>query len=274
LLCINIFANEEEIKSDTNNHETKEYIKKWEDSSFGLKPHYVNYILPYGFREGKYTSYDTSSGEYDNIEAELQVSLKINIAKHIFGLDEEYYLSYSHRAFWQIYIESSPFRETNYNPEIFILFPLLDNSSIFQLNNLIVGYSHLSNGQGDNGESVSNSRSVDYLYTTLRMEHDALITEFTLWVPFPGNDLNDNPDLMDYVGYGELKFSYFTGKHMFTLKGRGNISTENGAVEATYSYPLIKDVYLYGKIFSGYGESLIDYNNYITKFSIGFSFSR
>jgi len=274
IICLSVFASDEGIYEKIKDAETKEFMQKWEDSSFGLEPHYVNYLLPYGYREGKYKSYDITPEQYRNIEAELQISLKIGVAKNFFNLNEIYYISYSHRAFWQIYVDSSPFRETNYNPEAFVVFPISDTDSIFKLRDLTIGYSHLSNGQGDNGSATSKTRSVNYFYTTLRMTHDFLITDFTLWVPFMGSDLSDNPDLIDYVGCGEVKFSYFTGKHMLTLKGRGNISTGNGAVEATYSYPLIKDVYLYGKIFSGYGESLIDYNNYITKFSIGFSFSR
>ena len=202
------------------------------------------------------------------------MSLKINIAKNLFDLNEIYYLSYSHRAFWQIYIESAPFRETNYNPEAFGVFPILDTTSIFHLRNLTLGYSHLSNGQGNDGSVTSSSRSVNYFYAILSMKHDALITDFTLWAPFMGNDLSDNPDLMDYVGFGQIKLTYFKAKHMFSIKARGCIETGYGAVEGTYSYPIANDVYLYGKIFSGYGESLIDYNNHITKFSIGFSFSR
>jgi len=55
---------------------------------------------------------------------------------------------------------------------------------------------------------------------------------------------------------------------------RGNLMKENGALEATYSYPLKDKTDLYIKLFSGYGESLIDYNRNVTKLAIGFSFSR
>lgn len=272
--CTQVFASEQELNEKTADALTREYFEKWEHSNFGLKPYRPNYFLPYGFREGSYTSYDANSREYTNIEAQVQISLKINVAKDILNLEEKYYVSYSHRAFWQIYIESSPFRETNYNPEAFVVFPILDTTSIFKLHNLTVGYSHNSNGQGDDGDIIFRSRSVNYIYTTLSLKHNFLITDFTFYAPFTGSDLSDNPDIIDYLGCTEVKFTYFTGKHMFTLRGRGNTTTGNGAVEATYSYPLVNDVHLYGKIFTGYGESLIDYNNYITKFSIGFSFSR
>ncbi len=273
-LCLQIFANEQELYEQIQTLETQESIEKWENSIFSLKPHYPNYILPYGFRNANYTSYDTDSREYTNIEAQLQISFKINLANDFFGLNEAYYLSYSHLAFWQIYVESAPFRETNYNPEAFVIFPISDADSIFHLKDFTVGYSHLSNGQGNDGNITSNSRSVNYFYTILSMKHGALITDLIAWIPLMGNDLSDNPDIMDYVGFGQIKLTYFRGKHMYTLRGRGSLDTGKGLVEGTYSYPIVEDIYFYAKVFSGYGESLIDYNHDISKFSVGFSFSR
>lgn len=109
----------------------------------------------------------------------------------------------------------------------------------------------------------------------LRLQHDTLLTDITLLAPFPGKDnLSDNPDLMDYLGYTQIKFSYFYNEHMFTLMGRGNLRKGKGAMEATYSYPLTSDSYFFLKVFSGYVESLIDYKENISKVSVGFSFSR
>jgi phospholipase A1 len=259
----------------------KKGMQKWLNSDFGLKPHKVNYILPFAYREGSYKSY-VPTDDYRNIEGELQVSLKLYLGTGLFGLNESYYLAYSHQAFWQIYSESSPFRETNYNPEGFVEFPIKD--SFLNMKSIRVGLAHTSNGQGTNENVVyatpadnpgNRSRNLNYIYSEVAFQHDTLLSEFRLTSPFPGTQSDkDNPDIMDYLGYASLKFNYFNGKHMFTLMGRRNFSTGYGAVESTYSYPLIEDAYFYIKIFSGYGESLIDYNNYITKFSVGFSFSR
>lgn len=259
-------------------------METWLDGKFGLQPHYVNYLLPFGYTEQDYKSY-ASSDEYGHIEAELQVSLKLNIGNDLFGLGEKYYLSYSQRAFWQIYEESSPFRETNYNPEMFIVFPISDHTTSFNLRSVTLAYSHLSNGQGKTHDEVlyaypsddldNRSRGIDNIYINFTFQHKTLITDFKIWTPdFESKEKSDNPDIMEYIGYTKLKFTYFWGDNMFTLMGRGNPKTQKGAMEATYSYPLVNGTYLYAKIFSGYGESLIDYNNQITKFSIGFSFSR
>ena len=264
--------------------QAKDSMEQWLNGEFGLQPHYVNYLLPFGYTENTYREYPTSD-EYGHIEAELQVSFKINIGNDLFGLGEKYYLSYSQRSFWQIYENSSPFRETNYNPEMFVVFPISDNSSSFNMRSITLAYSHLSNGQGQTHDENlytyahedpdNRSRGMDNLYINFTFQHKTLITDFKIWTPpLESKENSDNPDIMDYTGYAKLKFSYFWGQNMFTLMGRGSPKTGKGAVEATYSYPLVNGTYLYTKVFSGYGESLIDYNHNITKFSLGFSFSR
>lgn len=261
--------------------QTKKYVQKWLDGKIGLEPHKPNYILPYGYSDKIYKSY-VPSDEYKQYEAELQVSLKFNIGNNLFGLKEMYYMSYSHKAFWQVYTKSSPFRETNYNPEMFIVFPISDDSSL-GLRSIDLRFEHLSNGQGNINEVDTNntyglqnrSRSINYFSSTIRFQHDSLIADFKFWIPNSSNgDLSDNPDIMKYIGYTSFNFKYFYEKSLFDVMTRLNIATGFGAIEVAYSYPILEDAYFYAKFFNGYGESLIDYNNNITKTSFGFSFSR
>lgn len=289
-LVLSVMASERKYKKvesyDVLNIEdnvSKQSMQKWLDKDLGLKPHRVNYLLPYGHRSGNYKSY-VQTDEYKNIEAELQVSLKLYLGTNLLGFNESYYIAYSHVAFWQIHADSSPFRETNYTPEIFVDFPVTKKDMYFNMSSIRFGIAHTSNGQGSNEGVVYNdpsdnpgnrSRNINLIYTELSFQHDTLITELRFHAPLPGtaND-EDNPDIMDYLGYTSVKFNYFLGHHMFTLMARMNFTKRLGAVESTYSYPLIDNAYFYTKIFTGYGESLIDYNNDITKFSVGFSFSR
>ncbi len=262
-----------------SNDRSKENMQKWLDGSFGLKPYRSNYLLPFGIAKNKYVSHKPKVS-YRNIEAELQVSLKLMFAKNLFGLHGKYYASYTHKAFWQIYMESSPFRESIYNPEGFVVFPVSDRHSGFNIRSVKFAIAHQSNGQPNTEDSLyykgyNLSKSINYLYTTVTLQHKTLLTDITLMAPYLGKqDLDDNPDIMKYLGYTKVKCSYFYNEHMFTLMVRGNISSLKGAVEATYSYPVFDDIYLYMKFFSGYVESLVDYDREVTKFSIGFSFSR
>jgi len=267
---------------EVENITTKSSMQNWLDHDFGLRPYRVNYLLPYGYRDEAYES-NIPTVEYKNIEAEMQISLQLQVANDLLGLGGKYYVSYTQQSFWQIYAESAPFRETLYNPEGFVIFPISDDDNYFRFRSLKFALAHRSNGQPDttevtfsnNNSTLGNlSRSVNYVYTNLRLQHKTLVLDLKAWIPFPEDpEKSDNIDMMDYTGYTSAKITYFWGDNMFTLKGRGNIETRKGALEATYSYPLVHN-FFFTKIFTGYGESLIDYNNYITKFSVGFSFSR
>jgi phospholipase A1 len=268
------------IQNITNDR-SRSTMQDWLKDSFGLKPYRANYLLPLSVANKTYVSHQPDIVTYRSVEAEIQVSLKLQVAHDLLGLNEKYYLSYTQQAFWQIYAYSSPFRENLYNPEGFVVFPISDQESIFHIRSLKFAVAHKSNGQPNTTDiaefnGFNLSKSINYFYTTLRLQHKTLITDLTFMAPFPGSaNLSDNPDLMKYLGYTKVKFSYFYNENMFTLMLRGNLDSFRGAAEATYSYPIRKHkTYLYVKLFTGYVESLIDYNKNITKFSIGISFSR
>lgn len=278
---------------DVNDTDAQNIITKKVRGLFGLKPYRENYLLPFAYREGDYASY-TPSDKYTNIEAELQISLQYDAYTNLFGLDETYTLAYTQKSMWQIYADSAPFRETNYNPEFFVSFPIYHSSDTLSMKMLRISLSHQSNGQGDitklerNSTPLSiegyedtwlqsRSRSWNYASAMLVMQHKSLFLMLKGWYRFketPEND--DNPDLIDYLGHGEMMIYYLYRKSLIKAKWRQNFQTGYGAIEASLSYPFAnqENVYWYAKIFSGYGETLIDYNNYITKFALGFSFSR
>jgi phospholipase A1 len=57
---------------------------------------------------------------------------------------------------------------------------------------------------------------------------------------------------------------------------RGYIGTDKGNVSLNYSIPVARDsdTCLVIRLFSGYGESLLDYNRSITRIGIGLMFNR
>ena len=267
-----------ETKNITNDR-SKENMEQWINAEFGLQPYRTNYLLPFSIANRTYEAH--SPGEdFKDKEAEIQVSLKLKVASNLSSLHETYYLSYTQHAFWQIYTQSAPFRESLYNPEAFVVFPISDKQSCLQMRSLKLAIAHMSNGQPNTKDNPTYngfnlSKSINYVYATLRLQHKTLISDLTFMTPYLGNsDLTDNPDIMKYMGYTKVKLTYFHNEHMFTFMVRGNLDSRKGAVEGTYSYPIYKSTYLYAKVFSGYMESLIDYNHYITKFAIGVSFSR
>ena len=259
----------------------KQSLGDWVHEKFGLTPYRPNYLLPFGYTRHNYKVWTPTDGKYKHVEAEFQVSLKLAFKKNVLGYGETWYGAYTQHSFWQLYIDSAPFRESNYNPELFVTFPM-GSQEFYGLKSLTFGYSHISNGQGnitetDNAskypEMQNRSRSINTLFAKAVFQEGPFLFDVKFWTRI--GPLDDNEDIMDYYGYGSVRALYFYKKHLFTLAGRFNPLEQKGALEFTYSHPGYLDgVYWYFKIFSGYGESLIDYNENLTKYSIGVAFSR
>jgi len=253
------------------NGTSKETIATIVNSSFNLRAYQENYFLPASYRYGSDIS-QFESHQTKNIETEFQVSIRYDFASDLLGLGELYSFGYTQRSWWQLYSESAFFRESNYQPEFFVKIPtytFLDNTPIKGFKVALV---HQSNGRGGEYERSWNRVSFSTFLQTKN-----LITELELWNRLPDN-IDYNPDLIDYLGNGQLKFMFPYEKHLFKLTLRSNPSLHKSSAEFTYSHPLPareeNDLFLYIKTFNGYGESLIDYNHNVNKISIGVSISR
>jgi phospholipase A1/A2 len=244
------------------------------ESAWGLQPdsrkayvrlHQPNYLLFARYtndvnREPYEPLFDAFADQYDfeNLEAKFQLSFKgrlLSSEDRRWGL----WFAYTQQSQWQVYSDdiSRPFRETNYMPELFGSFrPDLEVGGL-RFNLLNFGYTHQSNGRAD-----PISRSWDRLFVEggLDSENFALIVR--AWTRIePSAEEDDNPDITDYLGHGQVTALYRWRENTFTLMGRGNPSTGKGAAQFSWtSRPILGPLRVHFQLFSGYGESLIDYD--------------
>ncbi len=246
--------------------ETQKTIQQYLESAYNVSAHKANYFLPASYRmEDNFENPQADVPDPIQTEIEFQISLKYEFGSNFFGLNESYAVAYSQRSFWQFYVPSAYFRESNYNPEFFITTPIPTKV----MKGVRVGFAHMSNGRG--GE---NERSWNYFYSNLYFQYKYLFIDLKLWASTHASRAKYNDDLLDYLGYGHLKFTVPIKKHLIDTTFR--YAKKGYAAELNYTYPLTsaEDLYVYVKGFSGYGESLIDYNNKVNKIGIGFSISR
>jgi phospholipase A1 len=255
---------------------------------FDIRFHNANYLLL-----GRYTDnvnnapylslvQGTSRAESDlsNTEAKFQISFKARL----WTTDDRrwgVWAAYTQQSQWQVYNgdTSRPFRENNYMPELIVSYrPDVDLGGGFNWKLLNFGYNHQSNGRSDlitNGTNNGLSRSWDRLFAEFGVERDNLALFGTVWYRLPeDSNKDDNPDITDYYGYGKLSALYRWRGNTFSAAVRGNLATGKGAVEANwFSPPLFGPLRGYVQVFSGYGESLIDYNWNQTTIGAGFALS-
>jgi len=249
-----------------------------------LTPHHRNYILPVSYIsqpnnrpfDGIKAISDEQGEPLDNFEVKYQLSLKVPIYTGFSDPDQAIYTAFTLQSYWQFYNKdiSSPFRETNYEPEVFWI-NFLDDENVLWGDEMavVVGLSHQSNGR-----SQPNSRSWNRLYANFIWENRGFVFSFKPWYRLPEDDKSDaleakgddNPDIYKYMGYFEFSGVYRQGDHEFGFMVRNNLNSDNrGALQLDWSFPMWGRLRGYAQYFNGYGESMIDYNADIQRFGIG-----
>ncbi|WP_409158676.1 phospholipase A [Pectobacterium sp. B2J-2] len=237
------------------------------DTPFVLYPYESNYLLyTYTSNINKTAiQSDNWSDEARKDEVHYQLSLGFPIWRGILGGNSLLGASYTQRSWWQLSnrSESSPFRETDYEPQVFLGWATNYTFAGWTLRDVEVGFNHQSNGR-----SEPTSRSWNRAYARLMAQNGNWQVDVKPWIRFSDSQ-DDNPDITKYMGHYRLRVGYVWGDSVFSAEGRYNWNSGYGGGELGWSYPLTRHVRFYTKVFSGYGESLIDYNHRQTRFGVG-----
>lgn len=212
--------------------------------------------------------------EQKRLETKMQISFKSKLAEDLFKTRADLWFGYTQKSDWQIFNQgrkSAPFRNTDYEPEIFITQPVkADLPFGGKLRVLGAGLVHQSNGQ-----SRPESRSWNRIYLMAGSEWGKFTVIPRLWkrIDRDGED-DDNPDINQYMGYGDLKMQYrFNDKQSIAGILRYNPKSGRGAAELAYTFPIKGRLKAVVRGFHGYGESLIDYNHKQNGIGIGVMFN-
>ncbi|KAB2319940.1 phospholipase A [Betaproteobacteria bacterium SCN1] len=245
--------------------------------AFLFRPHKPNYFLPVKFsNRPNNMPFHNALGQtglgLDAVETELQLSFKVKAMEGVFGHDDfDLWFGYTTTSYWQAYNDtiSSPFRETNYEPEAMLVWRTDYSLAGFRGRFVNFGLVHQSNGRGE-----TLSRSWNRAYAQLGFERGNLAVLVRPWYRIPENDRkDDNPDIGKSLGHGDLQLVYRDGRQSYSLLLRNNLRRENnrGAFELSWRFPLYGRLSGYVQFFSGYGESLIDYDH--VQQTLGFGIS-
>lgn len=208
----------------------------------------------------------------DDVETKLQLSFKTKFVENLFGDNGDLWGGYTQNSRWQVYNSenSRPFRETNYEPEVMLVFR--NNYSLGGWKGRMTGISinHQSNGRAD-----PLSRSWNRLILSAGLDRGNWAFVVRPWWRIPdGTDEDDNPDIEDYIGRGDAMLVYSNGGHEFAVLGRHSLrggEDSHGAVQLDWGFPIDSNLRGHVQLFHGYGESLIDYNHKATYLGLGVS---
>ncbi|RIV70166.1 phospholipase [Flagellimonas aequoris] len=208
-----------------------------------------------------------SSISKETADAKYQISFKQLILRGELPFNSHLFLTYTQKAFWNVYEFSSPFQEVNFNPGIGLGAPVFDRHD--RLKGLVeMKLEHESNGRDSIYSRSWNSLSLNY---NTRLG-EKLMVGIKGWLPFVYKE--DNPDLLNYIGFGELSFFYdFSDKLKLDVNMRkGNQWDWKGRVRTRLSLRLSETTnqHLMLEWYTGYGESLITYDQSRSMIRLGY----
>jgi outer membrane phospholipase A len=194
--------------------------------------------------------------------------LKLQYSFKYRPVDEfDFFLAFTNYMLWDIYADSFPIIDNNFNPEAFYRFVDSDRWLV----SADAGYVHLSNGT-----SGVQSRSVDRLFvrghkTGKVVGRDFYATADAYLIIAEGEN---NPDYSDYLGFWDFTFwlkNVFKQKNEMGLDlqyqrtsgENGSLFTQgNNMIGLQYRFPNLPrfNPTFYVQWFNGYGEVILDYN--------------
>ncbi|WP_255494735.1 phospholipase A [Luteibacter sp. Sphag1AF] len=259
---------------------------RWElspESKLGtmnLRGYRPTYVLPYFVTSNQNQTPHSPAPDHtvetpaglQNAEMKFQLSLKTKVWQGVFGDQGDLWVGYTQSSRWQVYNKelSRPFRETNYEPEAMLVFNT--NYQIFGWTGRMAGISltHQSNGRSD-----PLSRSWNRVIADVGFEREGWTVMLRPWWRIPEDrKTDDNPDISNYMGRGEVQIVREWGANEFALAARHSFRSgadSHGSLRFTWSFPLVNNLRGFMEVFNGYGESMIDYNHHATYLGLGVS---
>lgn len=223
------------------------------------------------------------STDYRSSEMRLQLSVRTKIASGLLTHEDparadSLWFAYSQQSYWQIFSAplSRPFRATDHEPELIYIYPLdLSLPGRWRARYAGLGLVHQSNGQ-----SLPLSRSWNRAYLMAGADlNERWLLSTRLWQRLPERaEDDDNPGISDGLGRAEMRLGWalnqdhglsLTLRHAMRSGGRGSVRLEwfmGLASNGGYG-----DLRLHTQLFSGYGDSLTDYNFRRHTVSVGLS---
>lgn len=265
-------------KSFLQNRINKQF-KSTGEAKFALMPYRRNYfvysLLQNGLNEQPYIENDPYTViEGKAQELQLQVSIMVPVWDRMFGSPLSIYAAYTNRSFWQVFAEahSSPFRETNHEPEVWFWYHYDLEFGDVRLPMAWLGYTHQSNGKWE-----PLSRGWDRLFAQFFASYDSVDLSWKPWVSiwndetYRGLDGTKHSDYTPYVGDGELTLTYAYRHNNASVHWNYSFAgISYGGVTADLEVPITDYLSLYGRYFYGYGENLVDMDYRSNTLSFGF----
>ncbi|MBD8387039.1 phospholipase A [Dysgonomonas sp. BGC7] len=201
-----------------------------------------------------------------NSDAKFQVSIRHKLTNSTLPFKTYVFLTYTQKAFWNVFQKSFPFRDLNYNPTVGLGRALVRHNRF--LGTMTLQFEHESNGKDEEDSRSWNKVSFGTHFTL----NDRWTMHAKAWIPIV--DGGNNKDIVKYSGWGMWGMDYSSPKKKYnfgflmTKRGGRNL---NANITANFAVRLFNDdnQFLFLEYYNGYGESMLDYKQFRQRLRLG-----
>ena len=211
------------------------------------------------------TARNTKPTEF-NSDVKFQISFRHRLTKSILPLHSHLFLQYSQKAIWNVFEESLPFHDLNFNPGIGVQNLVVYNGKL--VGNGTIMLEHESNGRDGEASRSWNKVSVSYAAVI----DPRLEVYGKTWIPII--DGQQNKDILKYCGIFQVGSQFISADRRWVadvtfVKRQGWNLNFNTILNVGFRFSKRDNQYLMLHFYDGYGENLLDYNKYHCRLRIG-----
>lgn len=194
-----------------------------------------------------------------NSNIKFQISIAQRLTRSSLPFGTYLYLFYSQKCFWNIFEDSMPMTDLNFNPGIGLTKPLFVKGRFVGKVSLIA--EHESNGRDG---AASRSWNRISLAGSIMIDPHILVHS-KVWLPII--DGSENKDILNYCGIYQIGTSVTStngrmGLAVNLVKRKGWKLNYNTTVEFNYRIFPRDNQYLFVQYYNGYGEGLLAYKEF------------
>lgn len=223
----------------------------------------------FGLYKDNYFTVGTTVGSKPtaaNSDVKFQVSISQRLTKSVLPWHTYLFLMYSQKCMWNVFENSMPMRDLNFNPGIGL-------SKLLISKNHLVGKLTLLIEHESNGRDRLASRSWNKISFCGNIYLDPnLMVHGKFWIPIV--DGGNNRDILRYSGIYQTGIQALSTNRRWVLsatfvKRKGGNFNANSIVELGFRIRKKDNQFLFLQYYNGYGENLLDYNKYHSRLRIG-----
>lgn len=201
-----------------------------------------------------------------NSDVKFQISFSQRLTRSVLPWHSYLFLFYSQKAMWNIFEESLPFHDLNFNPGIGLSKLLIFKGKLVGKATLLV--EHESNGR--DGEASRSWNKVSLSASAFVLPD--LMVHGKFWIPII--DGQQNKDILRYSGIFQVGGQWISRNKRWVVdatfvKRKGWNFSFNTIINVGFRLTKRDNQFLMLHFYDGYGENLLDYNKYHCRLRIG-----